>query len=147
MASVILRQHTGYKTTIEARGLMVISDEPIDDGGTNQGMEPTELLLAALGACAAITAKMYAQRKGWQIESIEIEIDIERYKARDYSAYTGDAEFLHEINQVIRITGDVTAEQKARLVEIAGKCPVHRILSSPVYMFERLAQETISQFD
>ena len=140
MSRVTLRQDAGYKTVIQTRGLSVISDEAVEDGGTNQGMEPTELLLAALGACAAITAKMYAQRKGWNVESIEINLDMERFKARDYAAYQGESDIVHVFNQMIKITGDLTDDQKQRLVEIAGKCPVHRVLTSPNFLFETLAQ-------
>ncbi len=146
MAKVKVHQDAGYKTVIEARGLTVISDEPVADGGTNLGMEPPELLLAALGACAAITAKMYAERKGWKVDSIDIDIDMERFKAHEYPAYQGESDILHEIKQALVIKGDLTLEQKTRLVEIAGKCPVHRVLSSPTFLFETLA-ETIAEFD
>ncbi|MFN8528386.1 MAG: OsmC family protein [Anaerolineae bacterium] len=140
-ANVHLRLDDGYKAIITTRGLTLIADEPPEDGGTNQGMKPTELLIASLAACAAITAKMYAQRKGWPLTSVEIDADFEKIKARDYPAYQGESDIIHEIKQRIIFKGDLDADQRARLLEIAGKCPVHRVLTSPNFLIEELLTE------
>ncbi|MDX2163502.1 MAG: OsmC family protein [bacterium] len=137
-ASVRVHLEQGYKTVIEARGLTVIADEPVEDGGTNQGFKPSELLVSALAACAAITCKMYAARKGWNLERIEIEAGYERLKAVDYPTYQGDSDIVHEFQQRIRFIGDLTDDQRTRLLEIAGKCPVHRVLASPSFLVEEL---------
>lgn len=96
-------------------------DEPHDTpGGTDTGAEPPEVLLAALGACEAITLKMYAARKGWAVGEVRVRLD----------ASTIDGVFV--IRRHLSIDGDLDEAQRARLVEIAGRCPVHRILMNEV---------------
>ncbi len=141
MVDVKLRLDDGYKAVIETRGLTIIADEPPEDGGTDQGMRPTELLLAALVGCVAITAKLYANRKGWKLEGVEITAHSERIKAADYPAYQGTSDIVHEFKQMIRFKGDLTEDQRTRLLEVAGKCPVHRMLTSPNFLFEELDLE------
>ena len=144
MTKATLRLDQGYQATVQVRGFTIISDEPIEDGGTNAGPSPKELLLAALGACAAITAKMYANRKGWALEGVEIDLSTARHKTPDYPAYTGEGDFVHEFRQRIVFKGDLTHEQKLRLLEIAGKCPVHRALTEPSFMIEELVDSIIA---
>ena len=97
-----------------------------------------------MGACAAITARIYAQRKGWPLEGVDIDLSTERYKAADYPAYTGGEAFVHEFRQRIHFRGALTDEQKIRLLEIAGKCPVHRALTEPKVMIEELVDAIIA---
>ncbi|MDZ4771178.1 MAG: OsmC family protein [Chloroflexota bacterium] len=142
-AKVILG--AGLTTTVQMRGFTLTADEPIEDGGTNLGPKPTELLLAALGSCAAITARLYAQRKAWDLQGVEIDLTTERFKKEDYPTYTGDAAFVREFVQRITFTGNLTAEQKQRLTEIAGKCPVHRAFTDPQVMIETWVDQTIAE--
>ena len=144
MPNVTVNLGAGFATRIETRGLTALADEPIDEGGTNMGMTPKELLLGALGACAAITAKMYAQRKGWALEGVEVNVSTERFKAGDYPGYTGTSANVNELRQLISFKGDLTDEQRARLLEIAGKCPVHRILAEDNFLFEELVAEALN---
>ncbi|MBN8638077.1 MAG: OsmC family protein [Anaerolineae bacterium] len=146
MLNVKVTLDAGYETLIETRGLTATADEPIEDGGTNKGMTPRELLLGALGACAAITAKLYATRKGWPLEGVEINVSSERYKASEYpGTYTGTSANVSDFRQLINFKGDLTEEQRTRLLEIAGKCPVHRILTEDNFLFEELVTEAISE--
>ena len=145
MAKATVRMDDGMKVVIQSRDFTVIADEPESDGGTNLGMTPKELMLGALGACAAITARMYARRKGWALEGVEIDLTTDRHKAPDYPAYTGAGDFVHEFRQRIHFKGDLTHEQKQRLLEIAGKCPVHRALTEPNFMIEELVDEIIAE--
>jgi putative redox protein len=149
MSTVKIRMGDGYKTEIKARDLTIFSDEPLESGGTNAGLKPTELLMAALGACGAITARMYANRKGWNLEGVEIDVSYVKLKAAEIEAYQGDAEFVYDFQQLITFKGDLTEDQKTRLLEIAGRCPVHKILTSPVNITEALKEETgvIDQFE
>lgn len=133
------------QAVIQVREFTLVADEPESDGGTNLGMTPKEMMLGALGACAAITARMYAQRKGWNLEGVEIDLNTERYKAPDYPAYTGEGDFVHEFRQRIVFKGDLTHEQRERLLEIAGRCPVHRALTEPNFMIEELVDEIIAE--
>lgn len=144
MTRAHLTLDAGMTTRIEIRGHTVIADEPGSEGGTNLGPTPTELLLASLGACAAITARLYANRKGWPLEGVEIDLDLERFKAPDYPAYTGPADMVNEFRQRMTFKGDLTADQRQRLLEIAGRCPVHRILTQPNIMIEELVDSIIA---
>lgn len=147
MPNVTVTLDHGFETRITTRGLTTISDEPIEDGGANKGMTPKELLLGALGACAAITVKMYAQRKGWALESVEVNVTTERFKAADYPGYVGTSPNVSEFRQLIQFKGDLTDEQRTRLLEIAGKCPVHRILTEDNFVFDELVTEVLSMED
>jgi putative redox protein len=103
------------------------ADEPREAGGDDTGPEPHELLLAALGACTSMTVRLYADRKGWPVRSVEVRL-------------TGQGgETGYRIERSLRLEGDLTDEQKARLVEIAEKCPVARTLKGTVTIDTRLA--------
>lgn len=94
------------------------ADEPLDLGGNDAGATPVELVLGGLGSCKAITLQMYAERKSWDLQSIDVDISHERIN-RQYKIFAK----LH-------LTGDLTDEQKQRLLEIADKCPVHKLLQA-----------------
>jgi len=98
----------------------LVADEPLEAGGDDAGPEPHEWILAGLGACTSITVKMYATRKAWPLESVEVSV------AGDHV----DGTFVLTRHLVLR--GPLTAEQRARLLEIANRCPVHRALSGPI---------------
>lgn len=135
----------GLATTIQLGEFTLHSDEPIAEGGTNTGPQATELLLAALGSCAAITLRLYAQRKKWDLQSVEIDLSTERYKKAEYPNYTGDGDFVREFKQRITLTGNLTDEQRFRLLEIASKCPVHRALTDPKVMIEEMVDSVIAE--
>ena len=126
----------GYRADIHAGNHIFYADEPLQDGGADSAPTPTDLLLGALGSCMAITARLYANRKGWPLEGVEIALDVERYAGKDYHAYDGDAAFVHEVRQQITLHGPLSDEQRARLLEIAGKCPVHRIVENPAFFVD-----------
>jgi putative redox protein len=128
----------GLKTIIRLGDHTLIADEPIGDGGSGLGPTAKELLVGALGACVAITVKMYAKRKGFPLEGVEIDVSMEKIKAADYPAYTGTEEFVNEFRLWLMLKGPLTQEQRARLLEIAGKCPVHRILTQPNFLIDEL---------
>jgi putative redox protein len=130
-ATVTLDQ--GVKANVSIRDFEFISDEPFDEGGTDMGPMPPELLLASVGTCGVITAKLYAQRKGWNVAHMTVDLEMEKVDAASYPAYSGDAAFVHVIRKQFHIEGDLTDEQRTRLIEIAGKCPVVRILQNPVF--------------
>jgi putative redox protein len=145
MTKAVARLDNGYKTVIHVGKHTLIADEPVSDGGTDQGPTAKEYLLAALGACATITMKMYAARKKWPLEGIEIDLSTERFKTGEYPSYTGEGDFVHEFRQQIVFKGPLTEEQKLRLIEIAGKCPVHRALTEPNFMIEEVVDQIIAE--
>jgi putative redox protein len=114
-----VRSHIGtakYLTTISSGHHHIIVDEPEYNGGNNAGPDPQALLLASLSSCTAITLRMYTDRKMWPME--DISVDVKLFKAG----------LENSIECLIAYTGQLTAEQRLRLVQIAGACPVHKIL-------------------
>jgi putative redox protein len=144
MAHVTVRLDGSYQTIVQARGHAWIADEPIKEGGSNTGPTPMEMLLGALGSCAAITARMYALRKGWPLESVDVSVSMRRFKKVDYPEYAGESDVVNELRQSISFHGPLSPEQKSRLLEIAGKCPVHRLLTQPNFLIEELGNPEVT---
>jgi putative redox protein len=120
---------------VHARGVASRLDERIEDGGDGAGLSPQETLLAALSACAAMTLRVYAQRKQWPLTGVRVRATLER----PAPAAAGAPAAPVRIVQHVTIEGALDADQRKRLVEIAGKCPVHKLLEGPLHMEERLA--------
>lgn len=112
-----------YKTKVFSDGHLIYADEPEELGGTNEGMTPGALLLASLGSCTAITIRMYADRKEIPLEAIKIDLAI--CKEEEMSKET-------TITRKIEFTGELTQEQRERLMVIADKCPIHKLLTNPI---------------
>lgn len=139
--SIHVRCDQKYRTEIHIRNHMIIADELIQDGGADEGPTPMEILVGTLGACIAVTTRAYAQRKNWPLEGISVEVEMERFRREDYPAYEGDAPYVNEVREQIRFEGSLTDEQKARLMTIAAKCPVHLTLENPVYFVEKQIED------
>ncbi|MEI5098309.1 OsmC family protein [Streptomyces sp. PmtG] len=115
---------------------VLVADEP-EPAGTDSGPDPYRLLLSALGACTSMTVRMYAERKGWPLEHVTVSLRHERVPAADRTeGGPGD-----HITREIRLVGDLSAEQRQRLIGIAEKCPVHRTLTSPTRITTTSAPE------
>ncbi|HET7286924.1 MAG TPA: OsmC family protein [Pyrinomonadaceae bacterium] len=132
----------GFRTQITAGAHTLIADEPKEVGGTDEGPSPYELLLAALGACTAMTLKMYVERKNLPITDVEVSLTFDRIHIDDCESCVkeerlNDQEVQH-ISRLIYVTGDVTEEQKERLLYIAGRCPVHVTLHSNPHVEDAL---------
>jgi len=110
----------------------VILDEPKELGGDDRGMSPYELLLAALGACIAMTLRLYARRKGWALEDVRVVLSHDKQHAKDCQDCESKDGMLDVIRRKVEIKGDLTQEQQARLQEIATRCPVHRTLTGSI---------------
>lgn len=107
------------------------ADEPVELNGTDTGPNPYEMLLGALGACTCITISFYCQRKGWTLNSVSATYTYDKIHADDCAHCDDDAQgFLHNVTSEIFMDGDLDDEQRARLEEIAKKCPVHRTLEA-----------------
>jgi putative redox protein len=107
-------------------------DEPSENGGKDAGPDPYELLLAALGACAGTTVQMYADRKQWPLEGVHVVLSYAKVPAEDRADSDTKMRMVGEIEMGISFDGDLSDDQQRRLMEIAGKCPIHRLLTSPV---------------
>ena len=114
----------------------LISDEPPSSGGDGLGPTPFELLLGALGACTAVTLQMYAANKGWDLSGIAVRVTRDRHH-EDEAADEGP--MIEDIRIEIKLTGDLDDEQRQRLLEIAGRCPVHKALTGTARITETLA--------
>jgi uncharacterized OsmC-like protein/alpha/beta superfamily hydrolase len=121
-----------YRTEIMAGGHGLYADEPVAAGGTDQGPTPYDLLLAGLGSCTTITLRMYADRKEWPLEAAVVHLNHSKIHARDCEACEQKEGRLDQIQREVELIGDLTQEQRQRLLEIADKCPVHRTLHSRI---------------
>jgi putative redox protein len=124
----VARQREGYTHDIKVGRHRITADEPRDQGGQDMGPSPQELLSAALASCTAVTVEMYAKRKGWNVEGLEIDC---RYSPAERGCPT-------RFELVMRMPSHLSEEQVERLQVIAAKCPVHRTLEGEVAFDERV---------
>ena len=119
-----------YKTEIRSSsGNVLISDEPESVGGKNLGFSPTELLASSLAACTSATLRMYADRKGWDLEEVKLEVSLE----------VNREEKRTEIHRKIELIGNLDLAQRDRMLAIANACPVHKILSGTIAIHTQLS--------
>ncbi|NMM48221.1 bifunctional alpha/beta hydrolase/OsmC family protein [Marinigracilibium pacificum] len=125
-----LNAEDGYTTEIIDKKHRWLADEPEDVGGDDLGPTPYGLLSSALGACTAMTIKMYADRKDWSLEEINVEIEHDKTHAEDCDNNKEKGAKIDLFKRKIKITGNLDQDQIGRLGEIADKCPVHKTLST-----------------
>jgi putative redox protein len=141
MREVIVQgEASGFAQQILAGGHALTADEPIDSGGTDIGPPPYDLLLAALGACTSMTVGMYARRKSWPLESVTVRLRHSRVHETDCATCESEDGMLDRIERDLEFIGALNDEQRAKLVEISNKCPVHRTLSSEIDIQTRLIE-------
>ena len=132
--SVVVESAGGaYLQRIAAGRHVLASDEPVSAGGGDAGPTPYDLLLSALGACVSMTLGIYARRKGWPLEGVRVRLRHSRVHAADCAT----CEFvpgamLDRIEEEIELAGPLDTAQRQRLLEIAGRCPVHRTLTGKI---------------
>ena len=138
---VDIRLRAGLQATVTIRQHEWRADEPLEAGGGDSGPTPGEMMLGALGSCMAITCKLYAERKGWDLQGVDVKVDYERFKGADYPQHDGGDLYVHEVRKALTFHGDLDDKQRRRLDDIAGKCPIHRLLSTPTYFVELALEE------
>ncbi|WP_165396061.1 OsmC family protein [Flavobacterium sp. J27] len=111
-----------YKTEIQAKNHIIISDEPEELGGGNFGFTPTELLESSLAACTSMTIRMYADKKEWNLDKVEVKINFKR------NISTQQVTFKKEIT----LFGNLNEEQKQKLLEMGSKCPIERMITGEI---------------
>jgi putative redox protein len=127
---VVARRLEGMAHEVELEdGHTLIVDEPPDRGGTDTGPRPTQLLAASLAGCTAITVEMYADRKGWDVGAVEVDVDV---------VYDGVVPSTYAV--ALKLPPELSDEQRRRLLTVAAKCPVHKVLvgEASVTVSERL---------
>lgn len=135
---VVQGDGSGFAQQILAGSHALTADEPIEAGGTGIGPSPYDLLLAALGACTSMTVGMYARKKAWPLESVTVRLRHSRLHAADCVNCETKERMLDRIERDVRLIGVLSDEQRAKLLEISNKCPVHRTLSSHIEIQTRL---------
>jgi len=125
----IARRRDGRLThDVDVREHSLTADEPEGRGGDDQGPSPQELLAASLASCTAITIEMYADRKGWEIGEVTVDVDYEPAQRGSPTRFS----------MSVRLPKELPEEQRERLMQIAAKCPVHRTLEGEVMFDERV---------
>lgn len=142
---VVTRTGASYQTEIAAGRHSLVSDEPEDVGGDDAGPTPYDLLLSALGACTGMTLRMYADRKDWPLEDVAVHLTHEKIHAADCEHCETKNGKIDRIEREVEVEGDLSEEQRDRLLEIANKCPVHRTLHSEIDVQSRLRGEHASE--
>jgi len=123
----------GYVHDVEIEGgahTLVVDEPAVVPGGTDAGPSPTRLLAAGLASCIAITIEMYAQRKGWDVGAVEVEVEVA------YEDFTPSS-----FAATVRLPPDLSEEQRERLLAIARKCPVHKVIASETPISDRLEDQ------
>lgn len=128
------------KQTIEVGPHRFISDEPVALGGGDEGPDPYELLLAALGSCTSMTLALYARRKQWPLEGVTVRLRHAKIHASDCADCDTKEGKIDRIEREINLSGPLTAEQRAALLAIADRCPVHRTLTSEIRITTQLVE-------
>jgi putative redox protein len=134
MSEVVVSSQTNLRNEVRyGAGHSFITDEPVAVGGEDAGPDPYTLLLAALGSCISMTVSLYARRKQWPLENVTVRLRQNRIHVKDCQDCAQKEEgFIHRIERSVTFTGPLTEEQRARLDEIAHKCPVHKTLMSDI---------------
>jgi putative redox protein len=142
MSEVIVTSKGNLQNEVRyGAGHSFTTDEPVAAGGEDAGPDPYTLLLAALGSCISMTVTLYARRKQWPLESVTVRLQQNRKHAKDCKVCEQTEGYIHHIERTVSFTGALTEEQRARLQEIAHKCPVHKTLTSPIVIAEAEGSE------
>ncbi len=140
MTTITAELADGYAVAIRSsEGHTWAADEPVGVGGTDTAPNPYELLLGSLAACTSITVSMYAQRKGWSFEGIEVSYEHARIHADDCADCDDrHAGYLDQVISHVTIYGDLDDEQRTRLAQVAANCPVHKTLERGMHLVDEV---------
>jgi uncharacterized OsmC-like protein len=137
--AVVVRNHGGFRSEVEAGPHRWVLDEPVDFGGGGGGPTPYDMLAAALGGCTAMTLQFYAAREKLPLEGADVTVSHDRQHAKDCADCVTRAGFVHRFRVEIALHGPLSDEQRQRLLAIAARCPVARTLQSEIRVDEVLA--------
>ena len=137
-----LDKEDGFTTRMKIGKHYSISDEPLDFGGNDYGPSPYELVSAGLSSCTAMTIQMYAKRKQWDVQNVEVHTSYSKTHAEDCGACESPSAKIDTFNREIKLTGALDSKQIDRILQIADKCPVHKTLHSETQIITKLRQST-----
>jgi len=129
-----------YKVTLNAGSHELLSDEPKEVGGQDIGPDPYDYLLMSLGSCTAMTVRMYADRKKWPLDEVFVELLHHKIHAEDCDDCEKKSSKIDIIEKEVIFKGDLTKEQRERLLEISEKCPVNRTLQSDIKINSKMGE-------
>jgi putative redox protein len=138
MQPVIVRAAASLRNDIEAGPHRMVADEPIASGGTEAGPTPYDFLAAALGTCTSMTLRVVAVRENIPLDGVEIKVANDRMYAKDCADCLTQNGYIHRFTVEIKLLGNLTPEQRARMLDVATRCPVHKTLTSEIRIDERL---------
>jgi len=138
MKEVVVKYIKNYQQEAKTTQHTIIIDESKDVGGDGKGPDPYDLLLSALGGCTSMTIMMYARRKEWPLESVQVKLTHEKIHATDCDECITEEGKLDQITKTIYLKGDLTQEQRERILEIAERCPVNRTLTTECHVMSKL---------
>jgi len=122
----------------------LLADEPPEAGGADTGPNPYELVMAALGACTSMTVRMYAERRNWRLERVQVDLTFSRLHAADCDDCSRKKGIVNRIEKRITFIGDLSEIQRQRLLHMANNCPVHRVLARTIEISSTLNTESMS---
>jgi len=136
---LVSEQNHRFTRRIYSEHHQLIADEPLSQDGNDLGPNPYEYLLSSLGACTSMTIRMYANRKQLRLDNIDIRLKHSRVHAKDCTECESGTEFIDHIDLEINLKGDLSVEERQRLLQIADRCPVHKTLINDIKIDSRLA--------
>jgi len=145
MSEVVVTSQSNLRNEVRyGVGHAFTTDEPIAAGGEDAGPDPYTLILGALGSCISMTVTLYARRKQWPLEQVTVRLRQNRIHVKDCRECVLQTEgYVHRIERAVSFAGPLTDEQRARLQEIAHKCPVHKTLTSPIVIADFKEDDTL----
>jgi uncharacterized OsmC-like protein len=138
MGPVTVRAKASLRNEIEVGRHHLVADEPANAGGTDEGPTPYDFLSAGLGACTSMTMRVVAQREKIPLEGAEIQITNDRMYAKDCADCTSSTGYIHRFEVRIKLLGNLTDQQRERLLSVARRCPVAKTLTSEIRIDESL---------
>jgi uncharacterized OsmC-like protein len=138
MAAVTIRAAASLLNDIQADQHHLVADEPVEAGGTGAGPTPYDLVSAGLGACTSMTMRVVAKRESIPLEGVEIQVTNDRMYAKDCADCSSATGYIHRFDVRIKLIGNLSGQQRERLLAVAKRCPVAKTLTSEIRIEESL---------